>query len=264
MFFWYLNLYGPSFRFSASNYILIWNFHILFGFWLKPHLDWNHEKGRFHDRLYSPSCWLSFDVVFGNMVSSAPDTSVSEFSPSTGFIASIRVYSFSSSLGVPDSWWCSYWFFDSAAWITSSSFNYWFFSLQDVVFDDFAPIWWHLSQSGSSVQINFAHLNICSASSVTAQLNKPVALARFISDHNIEILSLSETWLSSDALPSTLNALTPPNFSFVHQPRLTGKAVGLDLFIVHFSKCRGSLCPLSQHLKRCAYRFQFPHRFSNL
>ena len=46
---------------------------------------------------------------------------------------------------------------------------------------------------GPPVQINFAHLNICSASSVTAQLNKPVALAEFISDHDIEILSLSET-----------------------------------------------------------------------
>ena len=45
---------------------------------------------------------------------------------------------------------------------------------------------------GPPVQINFAHLNIFSASSVTAaQLNKPVALAQFISDHDIEILSLS-------------------------------------------------------------------------
>ena len=89
--------------------------------------------------------------------------------------------------------------------------------------------------------------------SVTAQLNKPVALAEFIPDHNIESLN---------AL--TLNALTPLNLSIVHQPRLTGKGVGLHLFTVHFSKRRGSLCPLSQHLKRCAYRFQFPQRFSNL
>ena len=117
---------------------------------------------------------------------------------------------------------------------------------------------------GPPVQINFSHLNICSASSVTAQLNKPVALAEFISDHNIEILSLYETRLSSDALPSTLNALAPPNFSIVHQPRLTGKGVGLHLFTVHSSKRPGSLCPRSQHLKRCAYRFPFSHRFSNL
>ena len=48
-----VNLYGLSFRFSASNYILIWNFRNLFGwnltligrFRLEPHLDWNHEKG---------------------------------------------------------------------------------------------------------------------------------------------------------------------------------------------------------------------------
>ena len=89
---------------------------------------------------------------------------------------------------------------------------------------------------GPPVQINFAHLNICSASSVTAQLNKPVALAEFISDHDIEILSLSETWLSSDALPSTLNALTPPNFSIVHQPRLTGKGGGVAFIYRSFLK----------------------------
>ena len=89
---------------------------------------------------------------------------------------------------------------------------------------------------GPPVQINFAHLNICSASSITAQLNKPVALAEFISDHNIEILSFSETWLSSDALPSTLNALTPPNFSIVHQPRLTGKGGGVAFIYRSFLK----------------------------
>ena len=42
------------------------------------------------------------------------------------------------------------------------------------------------------VQINLAHLNICSASSVTAQLNKLVALTEFSSDHDIEILSLRD------------------------------------------------------------------------
>ena len=47
----------------------------------------------------------------------------------------------------------------------------------------------HLNH-GPPVQINFTHLNICSASSATSQLNKPVALAEFISDNDIEILSL--------------------------------------------------------------------------
>ena len=51
--------------------------------------------------LHSVDCLLTLFLAIWFF--SAPDTSVSEFSPSTGFIASIRVYSFSSSLGVPNS-----------------------------------------------------------------------------------------------------------------------------------------------------------------
>ena len=65
----------------------------------------------------------------------------------------------------------------------------------------------------------FAHLNIRSASSITHELNKPAVLQEFISDHNIEVLSLCETWLSPDTPLPTLNSLTPPNFSIIHFPR---------------------------------------------
>src|SRR5579872_1286129 len=47
--------------------------------------------------------------------------------------------------------------------------------------------------------INLAHLNTRSVSSITAELNKPEALVDFISDKNIDILALSETWLTSDS-----------------------------------------------------------------
>src|SRR5579872_6841097 len=47
--------------------------------------------------------------------------------------------------------------------------------------------------------INLAHLNTRSVSSITAELNKPAALLDFICDKNIDILALSETWLTSDS-----------------------------------------------------------------
>ena len=69
---------------------------------------------------------------------------------------------------------------------------------------------------GPVPSLNLAHLNTRSVASVTNDLNKPAALLGFISDNNIEILSLSETWLEPDSLPSTLNSITPENYSLLH------------------------------------------------
>jgi hypothetical protein len=74
--------------------------------------------------------------------------------------------------------------------------------------------------------LQFAHLNICSASSITPSLNKPALLQDFMLTDNIDIFALSETWLPSDPLPSMLNSLTPSNFSIISSPRLTGKGGG--------------------------------------
>ena len=52
-------------------------------------------------------------------------------------------------------------------------------------------------------------------------------LQEFISDYSLDILSLTETWLPSDPLPSVINSLTPPNYSFIHSPRLHGKGLAL-------------------------------------
>src|SRR5260221_2779942 len=44
--------------------------------------------------------------------------------------------------------------------------------------------------------LEFAHLNVRSLSSITPILDKPFLLADFISDFSIELLAISETWLS--------------------------------------------------------------------
>jgi len=85
----------------------------------------------------------------------------------------------------------------------------------------------HLNPGPNSTTLQFAHLNICSAASITATLDKPTVLKEFLADQNLEILSLSETWLSPDTLPSTLNSLTPPNFSIIHSPRPMGRGGGV-------------------------------------
>lgn len=77
------------------------------------------------------------------------------------------------------------------------------------------------------VTLNFANLNTRSVSSITNAINKPALLQDFITDQDIDIISLTETWLSIDSLPSTLNSLTPPNFSIISNPRTTGRGGGI-------------------------------------
>ena len=59
----------------------------------------------------------------------------------------------------------------------------------------------------SPTSLIISHLNIRSAASVTAHLDKPASLQETISDHKIDILSLSESWLSHDTPSSVLNSL---------------------------------------------------------
>jgi len=78
--------------------------------------------------------------------------------------------------------------------------------------------------------LHFSQYNIRSASSVTIDLDKPACLQDFILTQNIDILTLSETWLSSDSPPAILNSLTPTNYSLIHVPR-PNKIGGVLAFI---------------------------------
>ena len=81
--------------------------------------------------------------------------------------------------------------------------------------------------SVTSSSLNLAHLNTWSASSITSKINKPAVLQEFISDNSLDLLALTETWLPPDTLPSTLNSITPANYSIIHSPRLHGKGGGI-------------------------------------
>ena len=94
-----------------------------------------------------------------------------------------------------------------------------------------------------STSLNISHLNIRSASSITTELDKPASLQESIADLKLDILSLSETWLSLDTLPSVLNSLTPPNFSILNSPRTTGRRGG-GLALIYRSTLKISKIPL--------------------
>ena len=86
----------------------------------------------------------------------------------------------------------------------------------------------------NSTSLSFASLNIRSAASITDALNKPCTLQEFIIDHELEILSLTETWLTPDSPTNILNSLTPDNYSIIHNPRLQGKGGGIAVIFVPF------------------------------
>ena len=90
--------------------------------------------------------------------------------------------------------------------------------------------------------LNLSHLNIRSATTITPEIDKPAAIQEFISDYNLDLLALSETWLSTDTLPSVLSSITPPNFSLHHSPRTTG--IGGGLAVLYRSSLKVSKIPI--------------------
>ena len=79
----------------------------------------------------------------------------------------------------------------------------------------------------SPPSINFGHLNIRSAASVSKSLDKPAILKELIADDQIEILSLNETWFSPNDHPSVITSITPENYSVIHEPRQSRRGGGV-------------------------------------
>ena len=73
---------------------------------------------------------------------------------------------------------------------------------------------------------SFCSLNVCSATSVKPNCDKPLLLQEFITDNNFDCMFLTETWLKPDTPSPILNSITPPNYSFIHVPRSSGRNGG--------------------------------------
>lgn len=52
--------------------------------------------------------------------------------------------------------------------------------------------------------------------------NKPVLINDYITDHQLDIIALTETWIKPTTCGSTLAAITPPGYSLDHVPRPGG------------------------------------------
>jgi Reverse transcriptase (RNA-dependent DNA polymerase)/Endonuclease-reverse transcriptase len=108
--------------------------------------------------------------------------------------------------------------------------------------------------------ISFSTLNIRSASTITSDLDKPELLQNFILDKSIEILALTETWLSPDTPPSVLNSLTPPNFSLFHKPRSTGRGGGLAVIHRSYLKITEASLPIYSSFESLGFTLALPSK----
>jgi len=79
---------------------------------------------------------------------------------------------------------------------------------------------------GPFSKLRFAHLNARSVFG-SPSVDKPTLIQNYITDGNIDILALSETWLRPDSLPATVNSITPESYCCMHVPRPHGLGGGV-------------------------------------
>ena len=78
----------------------------------------------------------------------------------------------------------------------------------------------HVNPGPSSQTFHsFCALNVCSATSISLNCDKPTLIQQFITDNNFDFLFLTETWLKPDTPTHILNSFIPENYSFLHAPR---------------------------------------------
>src|SRR6201996_8073180 len=111
--------------------------------------------------------------------------------------------------------------------------------------------------------ISFSTLNIRSASVVTSELDKPAVLYDFILDNSLDIVLLTEMWLSNDVPSCVLNSLTPPNFSLLNKPRLTGRGGGLAVLHRSYFKISEIPSPTTSSFESLCFKLSLSSRTFN-
>ena len=61
--------------------------------------------------------------------------------------------------------------------------------------------------------------------------DKVPALSDFVASKSIDLLGITEPWLTTNDTSADLADMTPEGFSFFHKPRTRRRGAGVDLFI---------------------------------
>ena len=62
-------------------------------------------------------------------------------------------------------------------------------------------------------------------------MDKAPALSDFVASKSIDLLGITETWLTTKETSADLADMTPEGFSFFHKPRTRRRGGGVGLFV---------------------------------
>ena len=75
---------------------------------------------------------------------------------------------------------------------------------------------------------NLVHVDLHNEAT-TPKRNKTTTITECITDHNIDILAITETWLKKNSDKPIIAAMTPSGYSFVNAPRTSGRGGGVGV-----------------------------------
>ena len=76
--------------------------------------------------------------------------------------------------------------------------------------------------------------------------NKTTTITECITDHNIDILAITETWLKKNSDKPIIAAMTPSGYSFVNAPRASGRGGGVG--VIHRDELSCKQLPRSNNV----------------
>ena len=85
--------------------------------------------------------------------------------------------------------------------------------------------------------------------------NKTTTITECITDHNIDILAITETWLKKNSDKPIIAAMTPSGYSFVNAPRASGRGGGVG--VIHRDELSCKQLPPSNNVTFEMIRTQF-------
>ena len=83
-------------------------------------------------------------------------------------------------------------------------------------------------------------LSLVNARSVRNK-DKPLSINEYVTDHDLDFLAITETWLRRNGDKAIITELTPNGYNFVNLPRAVGRGGGIGL--LYRDKCNHKFLP---------------------
>ena len=111
----------------------------------------------------------------------------------------------------------------------------------------------HVStHSHTSTSKNNLSVAVLNARSVR---NKTLAINEFVTDHDVDILAITETWLKKNSDKPIIAELTPSGYTFINVPRAAGRSGSVG--VIHRNNLPCKMLPKQNYVTFELMRIQF-------